>query len=200
MATDDQIRRILLEIERGGGLSHRTIAGGVGLSLGLTNELLRELVRRRFVRVPRASPRGQRYELTPSGRQELARTSRSHLMLALSYYADARARVRHRLEEVAETWTPHVIDKRVVFFGGGHLAEIAYACVEEAGLRVVGIVDDPGGTCCAGTPVLPAERLSPTHLGDEAFDCVVVTSLTDGDPIRARLAQLGLSPRQVVWL
>lgn len=189
MPNDDQIRRILQEIERGAGESHRTIAARVGLSLGLTNELLQELVRRRCVGVRRASPPRPRYEITPSGRKELARTSRAHLLSAISAYADARACIRQRLLDVSGTWPPESKDKRVLFFGAGLLAEIAFACVAEAGLRVVGIVDD-----------MTTEPLTSIDLGGETFDRVVVTSLTDTAAIRSRLQGLGISPMNVVWL
>lgn len=189
MPRDDQIRRILQEIEAGGGLSHRTIAAQVGLSLGLTNELLQELVRRRFVGVRRGSPERPRYEITPSGRKELARTCRAHLLLAVNSYAEARSRIRQRLQEVSSTWTPDSLDKRVLFFGTGHLAEIASSCVAEAGLRVVGVVDD-----------MATDQLTSKQLGGDTFDRVVVTSMTDSAAIRSRLDVLGICPTKVVWL
>jgi DNA-binding PadR family transcriptional regulator len=189
MPRDEQTRRILQEIERGGGLSHRTIAAHAGLSLGLTNELLQDLVRRRFVGVRRPSPERPRYEITPSGRRELARTSHAHLLSAINCYADARARVRQRLLELSDTWPPDSQDKRVVFFGAGPLAEIASACVAEAGLRVVGIVDD-----------MTTEQLTSMDASGETFDRVVVTSLLESGAIRSRLDGLGICPTRVVWL
>jgi DNA-binding MarR family transcriptional regulator len=198
---EEQIRRLLDDIAGGGALSQRALAQKLGIALGLTNQLLRMLADRGFVTTVRALGRRVRYVLTQAGTEEHARMSRNHLIQALTSYAEARDRIRRRLTEIAGRQTDR--DRpRVVFYGLGQAAEIGMACAAEAGLRLVGVVDDAPGEdgVILGVPVRSPVDLTPTSLGGEPFDWILVTELSRTEDIRRQLQALGLGNDRVCWL
>lgn len=79
----------------GGHVTQRELANAAGLSLGMTNALLRRLAEKGWLVLHRASPRSIRYALTPAGSAELARRT-------LGYFRRATeniSRYRERIEE-----------------------------------------------------------------------------------------------------
>ena len=69
---DQFTHRILTEIEADNRLSHRSLSRDLGIALGLTNLLIRRLVRKGWVRIIRIKPNRVRYLLTPAGMVELS--------------------------------------------------------------------------------------------------------------------------------
>jgi DNA-binding MarR family transcriptional regulator len=193
---DEQIRRILHEIESGSATSHRCISARADLSLGLTNQLLRSLLRRGFVRVVRSPANRRQYVLTRLGLDEQARIAREYREMAVGFYATVRDSIRGRFEELSREWPSNGDEKRIVLYGSGDLAEIAYACAQNTDLKVVGVVDDMPSPSCCGCPVEPAERL----VAGTVFDGVVVVTSHDSATIRTRLEALGVPAARVRWL
>jgi hypothetical protein len=196
---DEQIRQVLREIERGTATSHRCISARVGLSLGLTNQLLRLLLRRRFVRVIRVAANQRQYVLTALGMKEQARVKREYLQMAAGHYAEVRDSMRRQLEGLSREW-PVGASKRIVFYGSGDLAEIAFASAQSTDLKIVGVVDEMSPPTCGGAGVPLTERLSATDLGGAIFDGVVLVTCHQSAAIRLRLESLGVPPTRVLWL
>ena len=93
--------RILTELEAGNGISQRSLSRNVGIALGLTNLLVRRLVRKGWVRVIQIKPNRVKYLLTPSGIAEKARMSRNALNNSMRFYAEARDRIRERFAQLS---------------------------------------------------------------------------------------------------
>jgi len=197
---DEQIRRILREVERGAVTSHREISARVGLSLGLTNQLFQLLLRRRLVRVIRTSAKRRQYLLTALGAAEQVRIAREYRRMAVGYYADVRDSIRGRFEELSREWPSPGGEKRIVLYGSGDLAEIAYACAQSTDLKVVGVVNETPAPSCCGCPVEPAERLVADRFADGVFDGVVVVTGHESAAVRTRLEALGVPAARVRWL
>ena len=177
---DDQLRRILLEVERGVCASHREMSARVGLSLGLTNQLLRSLLQQGWIDVVHVSAKRRQYVLTPMGTLEQARLARAYRAMAVKYYADIRDAIRRQFEALSREWPSPGGQKRIVLYGSGDLAEIARACAEATDLEVVGVVDD--------APTSPA------------FDGVIVVTCHETAQVRTRLEALGVPAARVRWL
>jgi DNA-binding MarR family transcriptional regulator len=202
-ARDRYTYSILTELAEAGGHSQRTLASGAGIALGLANLLLRRLVRRGWVRVVQIRPNRVKYLLTPAGIAEKARMSRLFLQESLKFYASARERVGASLAQVSATWPSaggnQAVAKPIVFFGSGEMAEIAYVCLQETDLTLIGIVGDRVGRFF-GLDIRPCRELGPDGLGGVPFGRLVVTAFDEQPEVSARLQALGVPPEKVLYL
>ena len=189
---------ILVAIEAQQQVSQRSLSQRIGIALGLTNFLMRRLVRKGWVRVIRISPTRVRYLLTPEGIAEKARMSRLLLQDSVRFYLTVRDRIHKSLSAAAVASADRA--SRIVFFGAGEVAEIAYVCLQETTFQLVGVIDESPRQRFFGVPVYSADDLQCGLLRGTRFDRLIVTTLDDREAIRARLAQTGLTPEQVYWL
>ena len=194
----------------------------LGIALGLTTLLLRQMVRKGWVRLRRMESNRVRYLITPAGIAARARATRTYLKGTLELYTDTRERIRERLDVLSAEWHPEVVaagvalsagadyaglpsvpltaDKRIVFYGAGELAEIAYVSLQATDLNLVGVVDEGEAKRFFGYHVHPVSRLTPDSLDGQPFERVVVMSLTHREKIRARLRKIGVPDGRVFWL
>lgn len=197
-------RRILLEIERRPATSQRALSRRLGIALGLTNLLLRRIVSNGWATVRRRTANRVAYVITAAGLVEKARLTHAYMEDALHVYAETRARVRERLDDLSARWSADDLDgdgrKTIVFYGAGEIAEIAYVGLQDTDLHLVGVVDDGRTRCFFGCPIYAPESLGPQGLNGTAFGRLIVTSLGDGNAIRRRLESLGVPPERVYFI
>src|SRR5688500_4834447 len=93
---DDYARRILGEIEAGGGVSQRALSRKMGIALGLTNLLLRRSIDNGWIRVRRVRANRVVYLLTPNGIAQKARMTRACFAASIRFYGETRQRVHDR--------------------------------------------------------------------------------------------------------
>jgi DNA-binding MarR family transcriptional regulator len=186
--------QILNAIDTSQSVSQRSLASSLGIALGLTNLLVRRLVGKGWVRVTRAHSNRVGYSLTPAGITEKARLSRLSLQHAIRFYKTARVRIRESLSTVGGP------DTRIVFYGTGDVAEIAYVCLQETSLRLVAAVADTKTREFFGVPVYAVDNLSDGKIGETPFDRVVVVSFENQERSRATLEAHGVAPERVHWL
>jgi DNA-binding MarR family transcriptional regulator len=199
---DAHIRRILDRLDAGRPVSQRSLSGDLGIALGLTNLLVRRMMRQGWVRLVRVPPNRYRYFLTPAGLAQKARMSRAYLAHSVQFYAETRDRIQQTFEAVAANWNALAGDvpKHVIFYSGGEIAEIGYVCLQHTGLRLIGLVDDRRNRPFFGVPIHPVEALQGTQLAGDPFGLLVVMSLGDTAPIEATLAGQQVPSDRVVWL
>lgn len=197
---DLHTRRLLAEVEAGNTNSQRSLARELGIALGLTNLLLRRVVRKGWVKATNIQRNRVRYLITPAGIAEKARISREYLASSVKLYSEARDRIHHTLSVMSRDWPVSATDKPVVFFGGGEVAEIGFVCLHETDLRLVGVVDEVRTTPFFGVPVHPVDRLSPFLIGDIPYDRIIVMSFADHIKIRQRLDDRGIPAELIGWI
>jgi DNA-binding MarR family transcriptional regulator len=185
---------ILNAIDGGQSLSQRSLASSLGIALGLTNLLVRRLVRKGWVRVTRIKPNRVGYFLTPAGVAEKARLSRMYLQYSIRFYTTARVRIRESLASVGGPNT------RIVFCGTGEVAEIAYVCLQETSLRLVAVIGETGIRQFFGVPVYSIDEVRDGIVGETPFDRLVVASFENHEASRAKLKALGVASERVHWL
>ena len=200
-ASQDQLRRILEELEAGGELSQRRLASRLGIALGLVNRLLRVLMQKQWVQGARGADRRIRYVVTPEGAAALARMAREHLRHALVSYGAVRDRVRDGLAACRphDAGTPSR-PPALALYGTGAVAQIAFACAAELGVPLIGFVDDTPRDSYLGLPVLPAGDLTSMTLNGRTFDWLLVATFTEQEAVRERLMDLGFPLERVRWL
>ncbi len=197
---DRYAHQILTQIEAVEAISQRSLASHLGIALGLTNFLVRRVVKRGWVKVIRIRPNRVRYLLTPEGLAEKARMSRLFLQDSLKFYSSARDRIHASLATAGLGASSADSPRRVVFYGAGEVAEIAYICLQETNLQLVGVVDDSGRRQFLGLPVYPSETVRDGRLQGLPFDRLVITQFGDREDTERQLASLGVPSGRICWL
>jgi DNA-binding MarR family transcriptional regulator len=202
---DQYAHHILSEIEAGHPISQRSLASSLGIALGMTNLLLRRLVRKGWVRVSHIRPNRVGYFLTPTGMAEKARMSRGYFQDSVRLYASARDRIRHSFEELSRSWPAGASDpatnvKRIMFLGTGEAAEIAYVCLQETDLELTGVIDFQGRARFFGVPVHPGQPIQPALRDCLASKRPVVVVFGDGEQAQTFISAAGVPPERVFWI
>lgn len=191
-------RRILQAIASGERVTQRSLAGELGVALGLTNLLVRRLVSKGYVTMGKVGTRHVRYLMTTEGREALGRATRLSLENTVRLYTDTREQIRTTLASVSATCDRDAAGlKRVVFYGAGDVAEIAYVSLQRTDLTLVGIVDDKRRGRFFGVDICGSERLTPSTVNGIAYAHLVVTSVRRAEAIRKRLDDRGIPSSRV---
>jgi DNA-binding MarR family transcriptional regulator len=169
---------LLTELERDGAVTQRSLATKLGVALGLTNLYLKRLARKGYIKITTIPSHRIRYLLTPQGFTEKSRLTYLYMQYSLSHYRDMRARLRETLTRAAGNGV-----KRVVIYGTGELAEMAYLSLREMNMTLVGFVGDGQQDSFLSYPVWQPEALA----GWE-FDAVL---LADIEQMTRQVEKLG---------
>ncbi len=183
--------QFLTEISSGDAVTQRRLAKKYGLALGLTNFLIRRLVKKGCIKIVNLQRKRLRYFLTPKGMAEKARLSYEYLDYSLALYRHLRTLLTHILHLIRASG-----GTRVALYGTGELAEIAFLLVQQHGLQIVAVVDEASaGTVFMDRPVQPVAALA-----GGACDFVVVASFADLERIRQRLGEAGVPAERILAL
>jgi DNA-binding MarR family transcriptional regulator len=158
---------LLTELERDGAVTQRSLAVKLGVALGLTNLYVKRLARKGYIKITTIPSHRVRYLLTPQGFAEKSRLTYLYMQYSLVQYRDMRARLRDTLTRAAGDGV-----KRVVIYGTGELAEMAYLSLREMSMVLVGFVDDGSRASFLSYPVW-----SPQSLAEWEFDAVLLADL-----------------------
>jgi DNA-binding MarR family transcriptional regulator len=158
---------LLTELERDGGVTQRSLATKLGVALGLTNLYLKRLARKGYIKITTIPSHRIRYLLTPQGMAEKSRLTYLYMQYSLSLYREMRGRLRDTLSRATQSGA-----KRVVIFGVGEFAEMAYLSLREMDLTLVGFIDDGEHESFLSYPVRRSSALSELE-----FDAVLLADL-----------------------
>jgi DNA-binding MarR family transcriptional regulator len=200
---DPHVYKILSDIGTGRPISQRSLSKELGVALGLVNLLIRRLVSKGYIKVRTLPAHRGRYCLTPRGAAEQARIARLFLENTVRLYTETRERIRARFDQVSREWDAGGAGsgpKRIVFYGAGEVAEIAYVSLQSTDLTLVGVVDDRSTKHFFGLPVVPPADLGPDRVRGEPFGRVAVMSLRHADAIQQRLDAIGVPRNRVFHL
>ena len=186
---------ILTAIGEGHPLTQRVLAQRLGVALGLTNLYVKRLAKKglikitEFPRKPHARKR-LRYILTPKGLLEKSRLTYDYMSHSLGIYRRTRETLREALSHL-----PGDGAKRVVLYGVGEAAELAYVTLKELGLEPIAVFDREEGGVFLGLPVRPI-----AHAAGADLDAVVIATFDRPEPDIAELTRLGLAREKLLTL
>ncbi|MBI4343008.1 MAG: winged helix-turn-helix transcriptional regulator [Candidatus Omnitrophica bacterium] len=181
--------KVLEELSHNADHTQRHLAKQLGVALGLTNLMIKRLVRKGYVKIVNLQRNRIRYLVTPQGIAEKTRLTYEYLEYSLYLYRRVREVLQQRMREVGERG-----GKDIVLFGVGELAEVAYLTIRGQGLNLVGVVDDRvAGTTFLGLAVSPSEALPALQ-----FDAVIVSSLDNELVGLNRLQELGIDRARII--
>jgi FlaA1/EpsC-like NDP-sugar epimerase len=191
-------RQILQAIASGSRVTQRSLSGNLGVALGLTNLLIRRLVGKGYIRMAGVGTRHVRYLMTPAGWEALARATRISLENTIHLYTETREQIRASLTAMSERCqVDDAGQKRVVFYGAGDVAEIAYVSLQNTDLTLVRVVDDRPRGQFFGVTVCGPDRLTADAVDGVPYSHVIVASIRHAQAIQARINERGVPADRV---
>jgi DNA-binding MarR family transcriptional regulator len=177
---------VLDAVQQNASVTQRSVAGELGIALGLANAYLKRCVRKGLIKVKQIPPNRYLYYLTPKGFAEKSRLSAEYLTSSFQFVRRARGQIDEALAQCRRhAWN------RVGLIGTGELAEIAILLNAEHKLALVAI-DGPAAArgTYLGVPALASIAAA------APLDAGVVCELTGGQAAyEAALAHL--SPERI---
>lgn len=181
---------LLTELERNGSVTQRSLSTKLGVALGLTNLYLKRLARKGYIKITTIPSSRIRYLLTPQGIAEKSRLTYLYMQYSLSHYRDMRAMLRQTLTHAAANGM-----KRIVVFGTGELAELAYLSLREMNLTLVGFIDDGTTDSFLSYPVW-----KPDVLEGWEFDAILLADLEKTERYIEQVGQFRVPEEKVLTL
>ena len=182
--------QLLSEVVSTPEITQRQLSQKVGMALGLTNTLLRNLTKKGYIRVAQASWKRRLYTLTPEGFSHRVRLMSTYVHRFLEHYRSVRQTLREQLE-------PLVLheESRVAIYGSSEFAEIVYLAIKEFGIEEIDIFGPPNseGSSFLGMPVRDVATIQP-----ERYDRVLIAVLAEPGATSKVLLERGASPEQLV--
>ena len=183
--------KILEEIEKDKAPSQRYLAGKLNISLGLVNSFIKRLAQKGFFKIKNIPKNRVKYILTPKGAAEKTRLTYKYIQYSFQFYKSAREKLRILFYGLTKNG-----NKKIVFYGTGELAEIAYISLQEVPIELVAIVDDNK----PGEIFMDFVIASSDYLSKIDFDKIIITSIDETEKILQNILKKGISRSKVAIL
>ena len=182
--------RILSEIETNAEVTQRELSSRVGIALGLTNLVLRNLVQKGYLRATRTSWKRWLYTLTPDGFTHKIHLTTSYIHRVLDHYQTVRQILHEELLPLALN-----VESRVAIYGTGEFAELVYLGIREISIEEIDIFNASEADVAT---FLGIRVRDVTHLKPEEYDRVLVGCLGELQDVKDQLQELGVGNDQLV--
>jgi len=171
--------------------SQRDLARELNISLGLVNSFLKRLVKKGYFKARHIPKNRMRYYLTPQGASEKTRLTYEYIQYSYNFYKEARQKLRDLYSGLEKQGV-----SRIVFYGAGDLAEIAYLSLQETNIELVAVFDDEK----IGKRFMRYTVVHPDRLTWLSFDRILITSMISAELILHKVSALGISKGSVVQI
>ena len=188
-AQDLRTLKILERVDNGKTPSQRDLAGELNISLGLVNSFIKRLVTKGFVKITTIPKNRIKYILTPSGAAEKTRLTYKYIQHSYSFYKDARQKLRKLCADLEKKGI-----QRIVFYGAGDLAEIAYISLQETPIQLAAIVDDKK----KGQRFMKQIVADPDRLNGIVFDRILITTIDSRESVIQKILQKKIASDLVI--
>jgi hypothetical protein len=152
---------------------------------------VKRLARKGYIKITTIPPNRVGYLLTPRGLAEKSRLTYEFMEYSVRLYRGTRGMLREALTSLAAR-----DQRRIVLYGTGEAAELAYLTIAELGLTLAGVVTDTGdGDRFFGVPVRPLSALR-----DDEIDAVILATFAPAHDAIRDLKAAGIAPEKIVTL
>lgn len=139
MDRDEQmVLSLLTAIEEEPETTQKDLSTQLGVAVGMVNSYLKRVIYKGYVKTKNLERRRLRYLLTPKGIREKSRLTYEFLEYSYQFIRKVRTQVNQAMAPYLKQGKT-----RVVFWGSGEVAELAYIACCEMRLDLVAIVDPP---------------------------------------------------------
>lgn len=125
----------LLEIEKNPSTTQRSLSRKLNISLGLTNAILKNLIKRGWIKAQKLSGRKILYLITPQGMARVTNLLYDRFRETQKYYQYTKELINSYLNTVYQQGV-----REVAIYGINQLAEIAYLSLLDSPLRFHSII------------------------------------------------------------
>ena len=182
--------QLLEEIESEQAPSQRDLATRLNISLGLVNSFMKRLTKKGYFKITNIPRNRVKYILTPKGAAEKTRLTYEYIQYSFQFFKDARRKMKIIFQQLEKEGLT-----KVVFWGTGEIAEIAYLSLQETRIQLIGVVDDEHhGEKFMGLPIIRTSDLANIN-----FDLVLITAMAAKDYYLEPLQKAGV-PRNRIRL
>ncbi|NNK85051.1 MAG: winged helix-turn-helix transcriptional regulator [Desulfobacterales bacterium] len=188
---DIRTLKILEEIEKDKTPSQRYLASKLNISLGLVNSFIKRLAQKGLFKIKNIPKNRVKYILTPQGAAEKTRLTYQYIQYSFQFYKSARQKLRILFYELTKNG-----NKKIVFYGAGDLAEIAYISLKETPVELVAVVDDNK----EGEIFMDFVIADTNYLSKIYFDKIIVTSIDETENVLNNIIKKGISKNKVAML
>jgi len=182
--------QLLTEISSGDSVTQRRLAKRYRFALGLTNSLMRRLVTKGYIKIVNLERKRLRYLLTPKGVAEKARLTYQYLDYSLALYRQVRTLLTRTLSTIQQS-----SGKDTVLYGTGEMAEITFVLMQQRGLNVVSVVEEPA---TLQAMFMGQAVRCPADLRGRSYDWVVIASFKDQQKIIQQLRDAGVPDGKII--
>jgi DNA-binding MarR family transcriptional regulator len=181
--------KILERVNNNDTPSQRDLSRDLNISLGLVNSVIKRLAQKGYFKIGHLPNNRIRYTLTPRGVAEKSRLTHTYIQYCFKFYRDARK----KLEDLyAELETQGV--RRIIFYGAGDLAEIAYISLQQSSIELVAVVDDDR----VGKKFMQFTIAHPDRIEFVRFDRIIITSINPIGSGFEKIAMRGILASRVL--
>ncbi len=167
---------ILTQIAADPGITQAELAQRCALSVAMVNNYMKELCSGGLLEYRRRSSKSISYYLTAAGKEAVDATQGELLLALAAFFRDAKRRICDLILGQTRAGL-----RRVILYGTGDLAEMAFHALESANINIVGVCDDDASII--GRDWCGRELMSPQQIRFLSPDCVIVASLGRADEI-----------------
>jgi DNA-binding MarR family transcriptional regulator len=183
--------QLLEEIENNQVSSQRDLARRMNISLGLVNAFIRRMANKGYFKITTIPRNRVKYILTPKGAAEKTRLTYEYIKYSYEFYKGSRQKLRKLFRRLEAKGV-----RRVVFYGAGDMAEIAYLSLQETGIELAAVADDGK----AGKRFLGKTVLTPSDIKTLHFDRIILTASGANEEVLDQLSSQGISRERVALL
>jgi DNA-binding MarR family transcriptional regulator len=185
---DLHILRLMGALGQDGSSSQRELSQRLNISLGLVNTFLKRLVNKGYFKV-KTMPRNRlKYFLTPEGLARKSRLTAEYLRYSINFYRDIKDLLIGKFTEMERNQV-----SKVLFFGAGEVAELAYLYLQLTPLELSGVIDDQQrGKNFFGFVIKGTESVH-----DLGWDIILLTQLDNTEDTILKLGQVGVGSDRI---
>ena len=182
--------RLLAEVENNSEVTQRQLSTRLGIALGLTNVLLRNLAQKGYLRASQAGWKRWVYAITPDGFSHKLRLTLGYISRVLDHYQTVRQTLRDQIKPLAMNE-----ETRVAMFGTGEFAELIYLGLKDIGVEEIDFFDSGDTT----DQLFLGKRVRDiSTLETDAYDHVVVAFLDNSKANVNEIKGLNAAPEKLV--
>ena len=188
---DIRTLKILEEIDNDHTPSQRDLSKKLNISLGLVNSFVKRLTNKGYFKINNIPKNRVKYILTTKGAAEKTRLTYQYIQHSFEFYRNAREKLHKLFKYLMAQGV-----RRVVFYGTGDFAEIAFISLQETSIQMLAIVDDNN----MGEKFLGGVVKDPDVLYSLSFDRILITSMISKDKVLEKVLEQGIPQSKVVVL
>ena len=168
--------------------SQRELSDSLQISLGLVNSFIKRLVKKGYCKVTTVPKNRVKYMLTPAGAMEKTRLTYEYISISYNYFVTAKNRLKILYDELQRQG-----NHRVVFYGAGEVADIAYLAMTGTDVQLIDVVD----------PAMVGERFAHlvvkacSRLQEIDYDVLLVTAADQHESAIDSIENAGIPANKV---